>query len=110
MRRRYLLAGAVLSLSLATLGNARSWDVVVDSAARAGHTQLPAGDYSVKFNGNQAVFKNVDSGKTYNVPVKIDTAAKKYDDTAVLNTKQGNTEVIQAIELEGTTTKLEFGE
>jgi len=108
MRSTWLLTCTGLFLSLVTVGSAKSWDITVDSAAKAGTVQLPAGDYRVKLNGNEAVFTASESGKSYTVPVKIEKAAKKYDQTAVVNTKQGNLEVIENIELGGTNSEIEF--
>jgi len=44
-----------------------------------------------------------------NTTAKVDTVEKKYDVTAVDTTKNGNEEQINAIELGGSKTKLEFG-
>jgi hypothetical protein len=110
MKSRILLAGAALLLAVATVASAKSWNIKVDSAATAGTLQLPAGNYSVKLDGDHAVFTSDNSGKSYTVAVKLDKSARKFDDTSVENTMRGNTEVIESIELGGTTTKLEFGE
>jgi hypothetical protein len=108
MKYKSLVAGAVLCLAAATVGSARSWDISVDYTAKAGNTTLPAGDYTVKLNGNQAKLTAEDSGKTYIVPVKIVNVERKYLDTAVVSVETGGTELIQSIELGGTTTELEF--
>jgi phosphoribosylformylglycinamidine (FGAM) synthase-like amidotransferase family enzyme len=71
---------------------------------------LPAGSYTVKVNNNQALFTS-ENGKKFTVPVKVDTgAAKKYDATEVRTSKQGETTVIQAIDLSGTNEELQFDE
>jgi len=110
MRVRSLLTGAALFLSLVAVGSAKSWDIIVDSTTKAGSVMLPAGSYHLKLDNNQAMFISTDSGKSYNVPVKIENAAKKYSQTAVETTKQGDTTVMQSIDLEGTTEQLDFGE
>ena len=109
MRTRTLLAGGALFLSLVAIGSAKSWDIMVDSATKAGNVVLPAGNYSVKLNNNQALFTS-ESGKKYTVAVKVENAAKKYDQTTVQTEKQGDAQVIQSIDLGGTTEKLDFGE
>ena len=63
----------------------------------------------MKLDNNQALFIS-DSGKKFTVPVKIENAAKKYSDTVVETSKQGDANVIQSIDLGGTTQKLEFTE
>lgn len=110
MKGKLLLAGAALFFAVVAVGSAKSWDIKVDSAATAGTLQLPAGNYTVKLNGDHAVFTSDQSGKQFSVAAKIEKSATKFDDTAVENVMRGNTEVIESIELGGTTTKLEFGE
>jgi hypothetical protein len=110
MRTRVFLASGALFLSLVAIGSAKSWDIVVSSTTKAGSVMLPAGSYSVKLNNNQAFFKEANSGKTYSVPVKVENADHKYSDTSVQTSKQGPTQVMESIDLGGTTEKLEFGE
>jgi hypothetical protein len=110
MKNKCLLAGAALFLSVVAVGSAKSWDIVVDNTAKAGTLELPKGDYHMSLNGNQAVFTAIDSGKKYSVSAKVEQVTQKYADTAVENTTDGNMEVIQSIELGGTTTKVDFGE
>jgi hypothetical protein len=110
MKIKSLFATGALLLSLAAIGSAKSWDIVVDANTKAGNVMLPAGSYSVKVDNNQALFIS-DGGKKYTVPVKIDTgAAKKYNATEVKTEMQGETHIIQAIDLGGTTQELQFGE
>ncbi|HUI54160.1 MAG TPA: hypothetical protein VLY04_04265 [Bryobacteraceae bacterium] len=103
------MVGALAVCSL-TIASAKSWDISLSSPAKAGKLELPKGDYSVKLNGNNVIFKAVDTGRTYTAPVKIETEARKYPDTAVESTAQGETEIIQCIDLGGSTSKIEFGE
>jgi hypothetical protein len=110
MTTRSLLTSGALFLSLVAIGSAKSWDISIDAAAKAGGVILPAGNYSVKLDNNQARFKSEGSGKTYTVPVKIENAQSKYSDTAVVTAKQGDINVVESIDLGGTTEKLEFGE
>jgi hypothetical protein len=109
MKVKSLIASAALALSLATIGSARTWDFSVASTVKAGNIMLPAGNYTVKVDNNQALFTS-DNGKKFTVPVKIQTAAKKFDNTEVRTAKQGDTNVIQVIDLSGTTEELQFGE
>jgi hypothetical protein len=103
-----LLGSAVLYLAAATVGSARSWDIVVDYTAKAGHMTLPAGDYTVKFDKDQAEFIAENSGKKFEVPVKTVTVPRKFENTAVVATENDGKELIESIELGGTTTELEF--
>lgn len=110
MKARTFLAGGALCLSLAAIGSAKAWDIMVDSATRAGSVTLPAGNYTVKLNNDQAVFKSIESGKIYTVPVKIEKAAQKYSETSVETRKTADTNVMQHIDLGGTMDELEFGD
>jgi len=65
--------------------------------------------YTVKVEGSNAVFTDT-NGKKVTTPVKIETAAKKHDVTAVETTKTNDGEKIRAIELGGSAETLEFGE
>lgn len=110
MKIKTLFATGAMLLSFVALGSAKSWDIVVDSNTKVGTTVLPAGSYSVKLNNNQAQFTS-ENGKRFTVPVKVSNgSAKKYDATEVKTAKQGDTNVIQSIDLSGTTQELQFGE
>jgi hypothetical protein len=98
------------TLALAGIASAKSYDIVLSSAAKAGSVQLAAGEYSLKVQGNNAVFTNVDTGKSFTTAVKSENASKKFDATAVDTTNSNGSDQITAIELGGSTTKLEMGE
>jgi hypothetical protein len=111
MKPRFLLAGAALFLSTIAIGNAKTWDVMMDSPTKAGNLLLPKGNYSVKLDkSNQAIFTAADSGKKYATTVKIQNAPQKFEATQVESTKRGDQEVIQSIDLGGTNEMLQFGE
>jgi hypothetical protein len=98
------------TLALASLASAKRYDIVLSSPATAGKLQLSAGEYSLKVQGSNAVFTNVETGKSFTAPVKINSAAKKFDNTAVDTTKNNGADQIKTIELGGSTTQLELGE
>jgi hypothetical protein len=106
--KTFLVTGALL-LMLAAMGSAKSWSIVVDSNVKVGNAILPAGSYTVKVNNNEALFTS-ESGKKITVPVKIANGSTKYLDTTVRTQKQGDTSLIHAIDLGGTTEELQFGE
>jgi len=109
MKVRSFFATGALLLSLAAIGSAKSWDIVVDSNSKAGSVTLPAGNYTVKLNNNQALFTS-NSGKKFTVPVKVTNGTTKYTETEVKAEKQGDINVIQTIDLSGTTEELQFDE
>jgi hypothetical protein len=104
-----ILAGAMALFSL-TIASAKTYDITLGSPAKAGKMELRAGEYKVKVEGSNAVFKNVDTSETFTAPVKIENTGKKHDYTAVESTKQNGEDKIQAIELGGSDETLEFGE
>ena len=107
MTNRLLLVGA-LALASLSLASAKSYDITLTQAAKGGSVQLAAGQYRLKVEGSNAVFTNVDNNKSVTVPVKVESAEKKFDQTAI-DTKDANgSPTVEAIELGGSTTKLEF--
>jgi len=110
MKKSTLLLAGMLSLSMFSIANAKSYDVVLENQATAGHTRLEPGEYHLKVEGSNAVFKNVRTAKEYTAPITIQTADKKHDNTAVESNVKGSTEQIKAIELGGSRETLEFGD
>ncbi|HTS66483.1 MAG TPA: hypothetical protein VMH28_30875 [Candidatus Acidoferrales bacterium] len=109
MKKTFIL-GAVLSLASVMFAGQKAYDVIFSAPTTVGSQKLAAGQYTVKVDGSNAVFTNQQSSKSVTAPVKIvDTGAKKFQYTAVDSTKQGDSEKLNAIELAGSSTKLEFG-
>jgi hypothetical protein len=94
------------TLALAGIASAKSYDIVLSAPAKAGSVQLAAGEYSLKVQGSNAIFTNVETGKSVTAAVKVENGAKKFEQTAVDST--GNQ--IKSIELGGSNTMLELGE
>src|SRR6202035_5295000 len=98
MKIKTFFATGALLLSLVAIGSAKSWDIVVDANTKVGTTVLPAGSYTVKLANKQAQFTS-ETGKKFTVPVKVSNdSSKKYDATEVRTAKDGETNVIQAID------------
>lgn len=110
MTTKSLLFAGTLALASLTTAEAKTYDITLDAAAQAGSVQLPAGEYKVKLEGTNAVFTDMKTSKDYTAPVKVENMARKFNQTAVETTNQGGTPRIEAIDLGGSTTKLEFGE
>jgi hypothetical protein len=108
MTKRSLLLLGVLAVSILSIASAKSYTVAFTSSVVVGTAQLPAGEYSLKVDGSNAVFTNVDSNKSVTTPVKIDTADKRFDVTSVETVQQGNATRIEDIQLGGSTTTLDF--
>jgi hypothetical protein len=108
MTNKILLCIAALSLS--AVASAKSYSVVLSNPMKVGTAQLMPGEYKVKVEGSNAIFTDQKTQKSLTVPVKIDTAEKKYYSTEIDTAKQGDMDQIKTIELGGSTTKLEFGQ
>ncbi len=103
---------ALCSLFVLSAGpkqSTKAYEISFSSVTKVGSIQLKAGDYTVKVNGDNAIFTQTESAKQFTVPVKMETGDKKYDDTHVNGTKEGDVQVVNEIELGGSKNKLEFG-
>ena len=108
MTKRLLLLLGVLAMSILSIASAKSYNIAFTSPTKVGSAQLPAGDYTLKVEGSNAVFTNVDSNKSFTAPIKIENADKKYAATSIKTTQEGNAQHIEGIELGGSTTTLVF--
>lgn len=110
MTNRSLLLAGALALASFSIASAKSYDIMLTEPAQAGALQLKAGEYHVKVEGANAVFTSVDTSKKFTAPVKVEKTGKKYDQTAVETNTANGTEKVQAIELGGSDTRLDFGD
>jgi hypothetical protein len=109
MTMKSILMVGVLALSTLSLASAKSYEITLSSPSKVGAMQLAAGSYKLQFDGAKATFTNLNTDKQVTADVKVNTVEKKYDVTAIDSTKTGEVEQINAIELGGSKTKLEFG-
>lgn len=102
---RSLVAFTVLGLSVA---GAKSYDVNLPQAVKAGSAELKPGNYSVVLDGSKVRFKSA-TGQISEADVTVGTADKKFSATMVDTTQVNGQTTINEIDLGGTTTKLQFG-
>jgi len=94
------------ALCLSSVAFAKSYDIVLNNPSRAGATELKPGEYKLKVEGSQVIFSR--EGKEWTVPVKAGApAAKKFEQTTIESSNQGDMDTIKAIDLAGSNTKLE---
>lgn len=106
MKTKSLLIGVLAVAGIAFAGT-KSYDVTISKAAKAGAVDLAPGAYRLKVEGTTATF--VDSHqKSFTTPVKLETATKKFAQTAVDSSEGGAKDTIHSITLGGSTTKVEF--
>ncbi len=110
MKNRSLLLAGALTLASFSLLSAKSYDIILDSPTQAGTVQLKAGEYHLKLEGSKAVFMDVNTGKTYTTPAKVQAQSKKFEATAVESTRSGDMDKITAIDLGGSPNELLLGE
>ena len=104
-----LLTGA-LAVATLSIASAKSYDIVLSNPTKVANVNLKAGEYKVKLEGSNAIFTDVETGKTFTAPAKVENAPKKFDVTAVDTQKKADIDEMQAIELGGTNTKIEFSD
>lgn len=107
MSKKALLVGALSICSLAFAGS-KSYNITLPTAAKAGGVKLAAGDYTLKIDGANAIFVDAHTRKAVSAPIKVGTAAHKFNYTAVETSPVGGEERITAIDLGGSTTQIEF--
>ena len=103
-----LVAIGVLSLSSMCLLSAKSYELTLTAPTKAGSVQLKPGQYKLKLDGNNVTFTDVNTAKSFTTPVKVQEGDKKFDDTKVQSTKDGDADRIEEIDLGGSKTKLGF--
>jgi hypothetical protein len=107
MMKKSLILLAALSLSTLAFASPKKYEISLVKAAKAGNTQLAAGNYRVVVDGDKATFTD-SKNKSVTIPVKLETEKTKFQSTAVESSDKSGQEVLDAIDLGGTTTKVEF--
>lgn len=108
MRKSLFTVGLLTFSSLVFA--AKSYNVTFVEPTKVAGVELGKGAYTVRVEGEKAIFKGPHN-KEVAVPVKLDaSAAKKYGFTSVESTKRGGEDAIKMIHLGGSTTTLQFGE
>jgi hypothetical protein len=100
----------IATLTLAGIASAKSYDIILGAPAKAGSVQLAAGEYSLKVQGSNAIFTNIQTGKSFTTAVKAEDAGKKFNATAVFCDNKDGDSHITSVELGGSSTKLELGD
>jgi hypothetical protein len=108
-KTEFVLFSAVLFVLVGTAMADKSYPVKVTDAAKAGSIQLQPGDYELVLDNSRVLFRELKTGKEFEVDAKIDeSAAKKYASTALHSSRVDGAMLITEIELGGTKTKVTF--
>jgi len=106
MKIKFLLGFALLGLSLAS---AKSYEISVDAASKAGDLQLQPGLYKVSVAGSKVKFTSETSGKSVETNATVESNGKsKYDATSLETESNNGVTTIHEIDLGGTATKIKF--
>jgi len=105
--KKSLFLAAVLSLSTLAFAGPKKYEISLSKPTKAGAVELAPGSYKVQVEGDKAVFTD-QKNKSVTVPVKLQTGAAKYQSTAVESSTKGGVDQIDAIDLGGTNSKIEF--
>jgi hypothetical protein len=105
MKMKLGILFAVIGLSLAS---AKSYDITLSSASKAGNADLQPGDYKVAVSGTKVTFVSVKTGKSVETDATVQTADKKFAVTLVDAESASGTNRIHEIDLGGSTTKVLF--
>jgi hypothetical protein len=105
MKTKYFLA---LAFAGASILSAKSYDISLSSPAMFGATQVESGQYKLSVDGSKVTLVNPDTRKSVEANAKVEAAPKKFDATAVESKQIDGKNVIDRIELGGTTTSIEF--
>ena len=102
-----LILTVVLALSSLCFAAQKSYKVTLSAPSTVGDVKLASGEYKVTVEGENAVFTN-SKHESVSAPVKVATGTKKFQNTSVDASKDGGVQTLKAIELGGSTTRLEF--
>jgi hypothetical protein len=109
MTKKSLLFIGALALSTISIASAKSYDVVLSKAVRAGASQLAAGRYTLAVKGSSAIFTNVETNHSFVSPVTVQKT-DRHDATAVELTTEGSEQHVTSIDLGGSNETIQFGE
>jgi VCBS repeat-containing protein len=104
-----LFTVGILALCSLTIASAKNYELTLSSVTKVGTLQLKPGQYTLKVDGDKAVFTYLETSKQFTTQVKVEATDKKFDTTRVDASKADGVDVVKDIELGGSKTRLEFG-
>jgi hypothetical protein len=87
---------------------ARTYEILLPSPTKAGQVLLVPGQYRVTLDGTDAVFQNVRNAQSFRTSVKVEDTGASYDATRISTSRNDGAERLDAMELEGSGTRIEF--
>jgi hypothetical protein len=110
LKMKKLFTVGILALCSLTIALAKNYELTLSSTTKVGNIELKPGQYTLKVQGDKAIFTFVDTAKQFTTNVKVEATDQKFDTTRVDANKNGNVDVVKDIELGGSKTRLQFGE
>ena len=107
MFKRFTILALLSVLLLSAKMFTKTYTFIISQPAIAGNTQLKPGEYHIKLDGAQVVLTD-HSGLRIDATAKVETAERKFTDTAVDASKDGDTDRILFIELGGSSNRVVF--
>jgi hypothetical protein len=99
----------VLFLAMASLPLlAKSFDITFSAPAVLGGATVPAGQYSLKFDGAKVTLTNTGSGKKFDTVAVVQNGTVKFANTIVQAKRVEGQDMVDEIQLGGTMTALDF--
>jgi|HubBroStandDraft_5_1064220.scaffolds.fasta_scaffold927997_1 hypothetical protein len=99
----------VLFLAMASLPLfAKSFDITFSAPAVLGSATVPAGQYSLKFDGAKVTLTNASSGKKFDTVAVVQNGSTKFANTIVQAKRVEGQDMVDEIQLGGTMTALDF--
>jgi hypothetical protein len=103
------VAACALFLAMASLPLfAKSFDITFSAPAVLGSATVPAGQYSLKFDGAKVTLTNASSGKKFDTVAVVQNGSTKFANTIVQAKRVEGQDLVDEIQLGGTSTALDF--
>lgn len=110
MLKKLVVAFAIVALAVATAGTVpapgSSYKITLLQPSVVKGNELKAGEYRLNLGVDKVTIVN--GKQSIEVPAKVESGDKKFENTAIQYTDQGGKSAISEIRLGGTTTKLKF--
>jgi hypothetical protein len=103
-----VLAASVVGASGGGGTTGKSYKINLTFGAKLGSNEMAPGTYKVSVEGSSAHIVEPNSGKAFDVPVKVETGETKFESTAITSEKIGEAVQIREIRLGGSKTLLNF--
>ena len=106
--KRSIFVVVFLCLASFLFAGDKSYPMTLIKATKVGNAELAKGFYTVKLDGQKAIFTDAKRNEVTVAGKVSDGAGKKFDMTSIESSEKGGTPVIKAIKFGGSTTSIEF--